>query len=140
MAGTANCPSCHKRLRPVSGAHVMRHLRGPYELEVSGQSYGFCTTPDCKVAFVGEGNLTYPAESLRWPAAYKTGNLDDLLCFCFNVTAKLAVSPGAAGVARFIKERVRSNDCACDILNPSTQCCLGSIATFRRDHERADGP
>lgn len=135
-----DCPSCGKRLRKVSSAHVRRQLRAAANRAIRGAGHGFCATVRCPVAFAAEDGVVQGVDSLRLPPAYKTGVLADLLCYCFDVTAKLAVGAEADDVERFIRERVAANDCACDILNPSTQCCLGSIGAFRKAYATPKRP
>ena len=79
---------------------------------------------------------TFTVDDVRQPPAYKTGNGDHLLCFCFHVTGD-DVDHRASEALPYIRERVRRGECACDVLNPSGVCCLGSIGRWQQ--ARASG-
>ena len=82
------------------------------------------------VYFSVEGD-TFTVDDVRQGPAYKTSNGLDLLCFCFDATADEAVLGDALF---YIRERVRRQDCACNVLNPSGDCCLGSIVRWQQEH------
>lgn len=134
-AGKSACPGCGTRLRAVPAAHVMHQLRQPVKRGIEGVvTFGLCPSPGCSVVYLGDGGQRFETADLRHPPAYKTGNPSDLLCYCFDVAGTDALSPAADAAVAFISERVRAGDCACDVLNPSAGCCLGSIATYRKTH------
>ncbi len=129
----STCPDCGKRLRRVSAAHVMHQVRSPSGRDIkSTDSMAFCPSHGCAVVYVGGGGERFETGDLRRPPAYKTGVESDLLCYCFDVSGADALSPGGDAFVSFISDRVRDGDCACDVLNPSAGCCLGSIATYRK--------
>lgn len=135
-AAAEGCPACSGRLRPVSAAHVMRHVRHPAGRGIEAvEPFGFCAAADCPAVFIG-GGLRFDAADLRRPPASKTGNGADLLCYCFDVSGAEALAPGADETVAFIRERVRAGDCACDVLNPSAGCCLGAIGAWQKLHAR----
>lgn len=132
-AGELTCPGCGTRLRPVSAAHVMHHLREPAGRGVErAQTFGFCPSAGCPVVYVGDAGLRFDADELRHPPAYKTNDSSGLLCFCFDVRGTDVVTAAGDAAVAFISERVRAGDCACDVLNPSAGCCLGSIVAYRK--------
>ncbi|MBI5948620.1 MAG: hypothetical protein HY875_10835 [Chloroflexi bacterium] len=132
-AAESNCPGCGKRLRPVPASHVMHHVRAPATRGIErAPDFGFCPSPGCSVVYVSAGRERFDAGDLRSPPAYKTREPGDLLCFCFDVSGADALSPLADATVAFISDRVRAGDCACDVLNPSGGCCLGSIGTYRK--------
>ena len=132
-SGQFTCPSCGARLRPVSAAHVMHQIRGPAGRGVQG-NFGFCPSSECAVVYLGEAGSRFEVGDVRHPPAYKTPNPANLLCYCFDVTGVAALSPAGDAAVAFISDRVRAGDCACDVLNPSAGCCLGSIAAYRKAH------
>ena len=142
-AQDGRCQSCNGRLKPVSWAHVMHHLVKPERRSISGgRQYGFCAAPGCMVVYVeSEGDVVTTGD-VRHAPAHKTGRPEDLLCFCFDVSGTDALSAEGDSMVDFITRRVRAGDCACDVLNPSAGCCLGSVATFRKGagQTRADVP
>ena len=127
------CPACAGRTIPVSAAHVMRHVSGPAGRGIAGE-HGFCPAPGCRVIFVAGDGAVFTTADVRHPPAYKSGDQRDLLCFCFDVCGDDALSDAGDRLIAFIGDRVRAKDCACDTLNPSGGCCLGSIARYRKRH------
>ena len=133
------CPGCGTRLRPMSTAHVMHQLHGPRGRGIEGvASFGFCPVAECTVVYLGTGGERFEVDDLRRPPAYKTGRPSDLLCYCFDVTGAEALSHAGDAAIAFISERIRADDCACDVLNPSAGCCLGSIGAYRKAHTPTD--
>ncbi len=135
----AACPACGGRLKEVAAAHVLHHLRRPREREVAGR-YGFCPAAGCPLVYAGADGRRFAVSDLRQPPAYKTGNPADLLCYCFDVDGREVLSPAGDAAVAFISERVRAGDCACDVLNPSAGCCLGSIGAYRKAAGAGPGP
>lgn len=126
------CPRCGGRLKRVSAAHVMHQVSAPVDLSIAGE-YGFCPASGCDVVYVGDNAQVFGTAKLRNPPAYKTRNDGDLLCYCFEIRGNEILGHGAEDLVKFVGERIRTNQCACDVLNPSAGCCLGSIARYRRD-------
>jgi hypothetical protein len=58
---------------------------------------------------------------------------NEALCYCFDITAIKYVSALKAQCAEpiknFVIQRTKTGECACEIKNPSGQCCL---AHFKR--------
>lgn len=131
--GPTACPGCGAKLRPVPAAHVARHVREAFRGRVPlDAAYGFCPDPGCGVVFAAAGGPAFGPGDLRHPPAYKSGSADDWLCYCFDVRGADALGPDAAAAVAYIRERVRAGDCACDVLNPSAGCCLGSIGAYQK--------
>lgn len=127
------CLSCGTRLRPVSAAHTMRQVLRPMDRDIEGD-YGFCPSSGCELVFAGANGARFLMGDLRHPPAYKTGRAADLLCYCFDFRGSDFLSQEADAAVAYISERIRADDCACDITNPSAGCCLGSIAKYRQEH------
>ena len=133
LQAETDCLSCGTRLRPVSPAHAKRQVLRPMDRDIEGD-YGFCPSPGCELVFAGADGTRFLASDLRHPPAYKTGQADDLLCYCFDFRGSDFLSQEADAAVAYISERIRADDCACDITNPSAGCCLGSIAKYRQEH------
>ncbi len=116
-------------------ALVRHHLRKPWAKDLEGREFSFCETPACPAVYFASDTRVFEAGDLRRPPAYKTNGRSDLLCFCFDVTGDDAV--GEEDPTPYVRERVRMGECACDVLNPSGTCCLGSIGRWRKDHSQS---
>lgn len=123
------CTACSVRGQPVSLNLVRLQLIRPWQRNLEGEQFNFCDAPDCRVVYFSLQGSTFTVNDVRHPPAYKTGSASDQLCFCFNVTgADIAI----ADPSPYIRERVRREECACNIMNPSGECCLGSIGRWQK--------
>lgn len=123
--------SCGTVGHPVTINLVRHQVRSPWRHDLDASAYSFCEQPHCPVIYFAGDGTEFRAEALRHPPAYKTGSRSDLLCYCFDVTGDDAL--GQPDPAPYIRARVRSGECACDVLNPSGACCLGSIGRWVRE-------
>ena len=96
------------------------------------REHAFCPADDCGVVFTAANGTVLTTAMMRQPPAYKTGTATDLLCYCFNLRGVDFLSGEGEVAVGFIRDRIRAGDCACDILNPSAGCCLGSIVRYRK--------
>lgn len=99
------------------------------------KTYYFCGAPDCDVVYFAQDGHTIDTPYLRRAPAYKTGRSNDLLCFCFDVSGAAALA--LPDPVPYVRERVRREECACNVLNPSGACCLGSIGRWRKAQKEA---
>lgn len=129
---TGQCSRCGTPGQAVPLNLVRHHLVDPWRGRLEGKEFSFCEAPGCDVAYVAVDGEPITVGDLRHAPAYKTFQADDLLCFCFNVSA--ADTLGDPDPTPYIRQRVRQGECACDILNPSGACCLGSIGRWKKDH------
>jgi hypothetical protein len=133
---TEQCLTCATPGQPVTVDLVRHHLKEPWQRDIEGGDFSFCDAAGCPTVYFDVNGGTYTVDDVRDPPAYKSGNDSDLLCFCFDVTGDdLAEGQGAA--VPYIRERVRRGQCACDVLNPSGVCCLGSIARWQNARARS---
>ena len=113
---------------------VRHHVIAAWQGQVEGREFSFCDALDCDVVYFTVDGDAIPTGAIRRPPAYKTGRGSDHLCFCFDVSGDDAV--GDPDPSPYIRERVRRGECACDVLNPSGACCLGTIGRWMRDHRQ----
>jgi hypothetical protein len=125
------CLRCGEDGQPVPLALVRHHLTEPWRRDIEGREFSICEEPGCAVVYFASDGQAFEASDLRRPPAYKSGTPGDLLCFCFDVTGEAALGP--VDPTPYVRERVRKGECACDVLNPSGTCCLGSIGRWRKD-------
>jgi hypothetical protein len=124
------CRECSSPGTAVPINLVRHQLRRPWEQDLEGKEFSFCETPGCRVIYFSVQGDVFGIDAIRRPPAYKTGNGGDLLCFCFDASADAAVQGEAL---YYIRERVRKQECACNVLNPSGECCLGSIVRWQQE-------
>lgn len=127
---TEQCSGCGTTGHAVPLNLVRHHVLDPWRGRLEGREYGFCETPGCDVVFFTVDGDTIGTRDVRRAPAYKTGRDGDLLCFCFDVSGHDAL--GDPDPAPYVRERVRRGECACEVLNPSGACCLGSIGRWKK--------
>ena len=85
------------------------------------------------VYFGADGTLL-EAKQLNVVPGFKCVD-DPLACYCFNIgQAGLIVEAqqGSDTLLRNILSRVKRNECACEVRNPTGKCCLGEIKQLLR--------
>lgn len=110
---------------------VRHHVGHPWTGNLEGLEFSFCETPACPVVYFAANGQTFEDVQLRRRPAYKSGEGADLLCFCFDVSGDDVA--GQDDPTPYVRERVRKNECACNVLNPSGACCLGSIGWWKKN-------
>ncbi len=124
------CSGCGEAV-PIS---LVRHqLRTPWGRELEQRDFSFCPTPGCDVVYFTEDGTVFGTRDVRHPPAYKTGDPADVLCFCFDASGAALLD--SLDPVPYIRERVRKGECACDLLNPSGACCLGSVGRWRKERD-----
>lgn len=136
------CPECGNRSKRVDIQTVkslVRHL--PFEM--SPAQYYFCEAPSCDAVyfpFDPTAPVFHQADLLVRVGAKEEGDLG-LICYCFGVTRKAIreeiEQTGRSTVADRIKAEVKAGYCACEVKNPSGQCCLGNVGRAVKKTVRA---
>lgn len=106
----------------VSNTTIKHHIRRPWEWSGEGQSYYFCSDPECDVVYFGEDGSVIERSMLRTSVGQKDQSGDALLCYCYGVTYFDASTN--AGAKAFVVDETRRKACACETRNPSGRCCL----------------
>ncbi len=130
------CPRCgevgHEVGRETVGA--MAGLGVP-AITLSRPAFRFCEQRACPVVYYA-GRAVVERTMVRVPVHEKDARLDVPLCYCFGHTRRsISAETRATGRSRAsatIAAEVRAGNCACDIKNPSGQCCLGDVRAFEK--------
>lgn len=126
------CPACGTRSKKV-GAITVKSLVRRLPFGMAPAQYYFCAAPGCDVVY-------FPSH----PSAptFRTGDLwvrvglkaerDPIpVCYCFGVERQEIADEvqwtGRSAVSERIKAEIRAGNCACEVKNPSGNCCLGDI-------------
>jgi hypothetical protein len=128
------CPKCGSTCKSVGMPTLYHHVRFPENQSLITDSYYFCPAKTCSVGYFSSAGNTIFKQHLRSYQAIQ----NDALCYCFDIDANQYLSALKAQHAEPVKEfvmlRTKTGDCACEIRNPSGQCCL---ANFKRlENER----
>ncbi|WP_084190949.1 putative iron-sulfur cluster-binding metallochaperone [Methylomarinum vadi] len=123
------CPECGSTCIKVGMATLYHQVRFPENQHIAVGDYYFCSSTQCPVAYFSVAGETVPKQRLRTYQEMQNGKL----CYCFDIDAEQYLSAlranRGAQIKDFVVRRTQLGDCACDIRNPSGQCCL---ARFKR--------
>ncbi|MCZ6878241.1 MAG: hypothetical protein O7G29_08875 [Acidobacteria bacterium] len=96
------------------------------------QDFWMCKDPDCDVVYFGEdGTLLLTSDLHVIPSFKGAPSRNDLVCYCFlyscqEIEDELRAS-GETTIFDRITAEVKAGNCACEVRNPSGQCCLGVV-------------
>ena len=96
------------------------------------QDFWLCEDPDCEVVYFGEDGTLLQTSDLRVIPSFKGApSRNDLVCYCFlysrqEIEDELRAS-GETTIFDRITAGVKADNCACEVRNPSGQCCLGDV-------------
>jgi hypothetical protein len=110
-------------------ATLYHQVRFPENQLIAPDNYYFCPSIQCPIAYFSIAGDIILKQQLRTFQAIQNGKL----CYCFDIDAEeylsaITTSQGES-IKNFVIQRTQSGECACEIRNPSGQCCL---ANFKR--------
>lgn len=124
----ASCMSCGATARPVARQTILHQLKHSELMSLKDVSFHFCSNSDCDVVYFGEDGTTYTRDQIRQKVGQKSTDPDRTICYCFDVTESVVQKEmkesGESQSKAFVMEQVKKKLCACEIRNPSGQCCL----------------
>ena len=126
---TRSCPVSDFRSKPVEWSTVAALAAGSVPRR---QYFWLCEDSDCDVVYFGEdGTLLGPSDVRVIPSFKGSPSQNDLVCYCFlhsrqDIEDELKAS-GDTTIFDRITAEVKAENCACEVRNPSGQCCLGAV-------------
>jgi Zinc binding domain len=128
---TQACHQCATVCKPVELRTLYHQVKFPENQGIISDSYYFCPSKDCAIAYFSSTGNNIPKQQLT---TYQDIQ-NDKLCYCFDINASdylSALSTGnAEAIKNFVIQRTKSGECACEIRNPSGQCCLAKFKGYR---------
>lgn len=118
----SRCPVNGKRYTKVAMGTIFHHLKSPWQWPLDEQAYYFCDDPECDVVYFGENGSVIEKSDLRIAVGIKEQTETALICYCFGVTLKDAMTNSEA--KQFVLEQTKQGMCSCETSNPSGRCCL----------------
>ena len=124
------CPACGAKGRSVSTLTVKSLVRDHTRVPAS-DTYLFCRTADCEVVYFSD-QAVFRKPDLKVRVGIKESEDPVPLCYCFDYTRadvrRELEDLGTSSIPERIKTEVQAGFCACEVKNPSGNCCLGDIA------------
>jgi len=115
---------------------VFHQVKFPDILEIAVDRYYYCGDKACSVGYFSSKGKIITKNQLRAFSDSKTHKL----CYCFDITIEQYVNSLKTGTANtlknFVIQRTKSSDCACEIRNPSGQCCLINFKQLEKTFTR----
>lgn len=126
---TGICPQCGESCKSVEHKTLYHQVRFPENQEISLDKYYFCSSEKCPVGYFSSSSEIILKQQLRTYQEIK----DDKLCYCFDINteqylaALKADNADADKIKNFVIQKTKSGECACEVKNPSAQCCLAKF-------------
>ncbi len=132
------CPLCREKGKHVEGQTVKANISVSLREVAESADYYFCSTKSCPVVyFNGKEKHTFEVDQIRVPVYQKEpDNPDALMCYCFRHTVgeiKTATEGHRQEIIEDINAGIKAGQCACDLRNPQSTCCLGNIHSLIRE-------
>lgn len=129
------CPECGFACNSVSMTTLYHQVRFPENQQIqTNNNYNYCSTKTCSVGYFSSTCNTIPKSHLINSRAIQ----NDVLCYCFDISSLQYVSALKAHCAEpiknFVIQRTKNKECACEIRNPSGQCCLANFKRLQNEY------
>lgn len=129
---TKHCPKCNQSSKSVEMLTLFHQLKFPKNIEIISDNYYFCTDKTCSVGYFSQPDKIVLLQHLRSFEDIK----NDQLCYCFDINKSTYLNAlskqSAESLINFIIQKTKSGDCACEIRNPSGQCCLARFKQLKK--------
>lgn len=127
-SGKLPCVTCGAVARPVARQALLHQLKHSRLMAIPDVPFHFCAGPECDTVYFGKNEAVYRRDDLRQEVGQKSTDPDRVLCYCFDVTEsdvrEELEKSGQSQSKAFVMEQVKLKQCACEVRNPSGQCCL----------------
>lgn len=126
------CMKCSHDSKPVSLRTVLFMVKPEFLEEALNGAFRFCPDRECAIVYFQEqGKRVFTVDDLRTTVGVKASSDPIPLCYCFgfdesHLREEIAQT-GTTTIPERISHLIREGLCACDIRNPSGNCCLGEV-------------
>lgn len=138
------CPADGRRSKRVDRLTVKSLVR-KLPLGMPKAQYYFCGASDCDVVYfaLDAEAPKFCREDLLVRVGAKETTDPIPICYCFGFT-RLDIwdeirSTGKSAIAEWIAAEVWADRCACEVKNPSGNCCLGDVRRTVKDRQIQKG-
>ena len=126
------CLKCSHNSKAVSRRTVLFMVKPEFLEEALKGTYRFCQARECAIVYFQEqGTRVFTVDDLRTTVGVKASTDPIPLCYCFgfdesHLREEIA-QIGTTTIPERISYLIREGLCACDVRNPSGNCCLGEV-------------
>lgn len=126
------CMKCRGEGKPVSPKTVLSMVKPEFIDEALNGNYRFCSAHECRIVYFEEqGARNFTVDDLRITVGRKATSDPIPLCYCFGFDESHLrdeiSKTGGTSIPDKISHLIREGLCACDVRNPSGNCCLGEV-------------
>ncbi|MEQ1560432.1 MAG: hypothetical protein ABL933_16040 [Methyloglobulus sp.] len=126
------CPQCGSACKHVEMRTLYHQVQFPENQGVPLDTYYFCSTKECPTGYFSITGNSVPKQHLKMRQEIQK----DTLCYCFDIDAADYLTAlrinNAEAIKNFVMQRTKSGQCACELRNPSGQCCLTKFKHLER--------
>ena len=127
------CLQCGTDCKSVEMNTLYHQVRFPENQEIPPDTYYFCPAKDCPTAYFSNTGTSIPKQHLTTYLHIQ----NDKLCYCFDIDTtdylKALSTRHAEAIKNFVIQRTKLGECACEIRNPSGQCCLAKFKQLQNE-------
>ena len=125
------CPTCKKKAKDVSATTLSAMVKEDYKKKLSSlDNFFYCQTQNCKIVYFKINELIKQEHLIKEVGLKKWAN-PKTVCYCFDWTQEKIEEEiskkGRTNAIEDISEKMNTIGCACEINNPSGQCCLKDV-------------
>ena len=124
------CPTCGTLCKSVEHKTLCHQVKFPENTELTANKYYYCSSEECPVGYFSSSSEIIPKQQLRTYQEIK----DDKLCYCFDINVSALTASNAETLKNFVIQKTKSGDCACEVKNPSGQCCLAKFKILEKNN------
>jgi CopZ-like zinc binding protein len=136
------CPACGEKGKSVATLTVKNLVRDHCRV-IAGVSYSFCRKKGCQVVYFSDQGV-FDTTEIKVRVGIKENDDPIPLCYCFGYTRDQVrtdiESRGSTAIPERIKAEIQGGFCACEVKNPSGDCCLGNVMKAIQDVQNKRAP
>ena len=106
----------------------------PENQKIEEDDYYYCSSVNCKTGYFSTSGNTIPKQHLRARQDIQKG----WLCYCYDISEsdylKALHSKSAESIKTYVIQQTKSGSCACEVRNPSGQCCLAKFKQLEKEY------
>ena len=126
------CMKCSHHSQAVSRRTVLFMVKPEFLEEALMGTFRFCPDRECAIVYFEEqGTRVFTLDDLRVVVGFMARADPIPLCYCFGFDEshlrEEISQTGTTTIPERISHLIREGLCACDVRNPSGNCCLGEV-------------